>query len=588
METLFSILFAILGLGIIVFIHELGHYFVARKEGMRVEAFSIGFGKPIVTWMRGDVKWMICILPFGGYVKIAGMSRENQLDPHEIPDGFYGKRPIQRIRVAFAGPFVNIVFSFLLFTALWLMGGREKSFSEVTHRIGLLDQESELYQLGVRPGDWILRYGDSSFQGFKDLLVSSLMKKESIHIEGDKIDPVTGEKHFFDYDLKSYPLPFASKLKMQTIGVLSPASYLYVTKLPSESIKASGIECNDRIVWASGERVYSVQQLSMLVNENTAWLTIDRKGSKIQQKVPRLRIEDLRLTSYEKAEIGDWQYEEKIKGKLQELYFIPYALSPSKVVERKLEIVDPDVQKKAMSYPSLEEGDRILAIDGIPITSSYQFLAEIQTPKTLLIVERNGVMKPLSSQDADAKMDNYSFEDLQSLVRGIGSEEVVSQKKQLHLLSSIPATFQGDRLILGVGLTDQKVIYNPGPIQLFKTALLETWKTLSALFSGNLNPKYMSGPVGIVQVVHQSWMVGFKEAIFWLGLISLNLGVVNLLPIPVLDGGHIVISSIEMIRKKPFSAKFLERLIIPFVGLMIFFFIYITFQDITRLLGKWL
>ena len=56
---------------------------------------------------------MICILPFGGYVKIAGMSRENQLDPHEIPDGFYGKRPIQRIRVAFAGPFVNIVFSFL-------------------------------------------------------------------------------------------------------------------------------------------------------------------------------------------------------------------------------------------------------------------------------------------------------------------------------------------------------------------------------------------------------------------------------------------------------------------------------------------
>jgi len=66
-ESFFYIFLAILGLGVLVFIHELGHYIVARREGMRVEAFSIGFGKPIFTWMRDGVKWMICILPFGGY-----------------------------------------------------------------------------------------------------------------------------------------------------------------------------------------------------------------------------------------------------------------------------------------------------------------------------------------------------------------------------------------------------------------------------------------------------------------------------------------------------------------------------------------
>jgi regulator of sigma E protease len=99
-ESFLYVLLAILGLGFLVFIHELGHFIMARRQGMKVEAFSIGFGKPIYSWEKNGVKWMIGILPFGGYVKIAGMSREGNLEPYEIPDGFYGKRPWQRIKVA--------------------------------------------------------------------------------------------------------------------------------------------------------------------------------------------------------------------------------------------------------------------------------------------------------------------------------------------------------------------------------------------------------------------------------------------------------------------------------------------------------
>ena len=85
---------------------------VARRQGMRVEAFAIGFGKPIFTWERDGVKWHICMLPFGGYVKIAGMQKEGNREPSEIPDGFYGKRPGQRIKVALAGPLVTSFFLF--------------------------------------------------------------------------------------------------------------------------------------------------------------------------------------------------------------------------------------------------------------------------------------------------------------------------------------------------------------------------------------------------------------------------------------------------------------------------------------------
>src|SRR5580693_8001939 len=98
--SILYMLLALLALGFLIFIHELGHYFVARREGMTVEVFSIGFGKPILTWEHKGVKWQFCWLPFGGFVRIAGMEKRGSLEPYQIPDGFYGKKPGARIRVA--------------------------------------------------------------------------------------------------------------------------------------------------------------------------------------------------------------------------------------------------------------------------------------------------------------------------------------------------------------------------------------------------------------------------------------------------------------------------------------------------------
>ena len=93
----------------------------------------------------------------------------------------------------------------------------------------------------------------------------------------------------------------------------------------------------------------------------------------------------------------------------------------------------------------------------------------------------------------------------------------------------------------------------------------------------------MAGPIGIVQLIHQSWEAGVKEALFWMGVISLNLGVINLLPIPVLDGGHIFFSLYEAVTKRRISGKTMERLVIPFVGPLVAFFLFITFHDLARL-----
>ena len=142
---------------------------------------------------------------------------------------------------------------------------------------------------------------------------------------------------------------------------------------------------------------------------------------------------------------------------------------------------------------------------------------------------------------------------------------------------------QQRRLALGVVLEDRKVAYNPNPFVLFRDVIREVYRTLVALVMGYVSPKYMSGPIGIIQVMQVSWTESFKEALFWLGMISLNLGILNLLPIPVLDGGHICFSLWEATTGRPLKAKTMERWVIPFVVLLIAFFIYVTYHDVMRL-----
>lgn len=633
-ENIFSLILAIFGLGFLVFIHELGHFWMARREGMKIEAFSIGFGKPIVSWIKNGVRWQISWIPFGGFVKIAGMQKERGVEPHEIVGGFFSKTPWQRIKVAFMGPLVNIIFGILLFGVLWLSGGRERTFGEYTHRIGWIDPQSALYSKGVRPGDVIVAYDGKSFDGMRDLMIASVMKNSQNRIQGYKIDPFSGQRKNFDYTLNNY----APSGQEKTIGVFSPATYLiyrgqgdYLT--PEAPLAASGIQSGDRVLWADGEILYSRPHLKHAVNESSAFLTVQRKGEIFHTKVPRVHLDELNMTRMQKAEMDDWQYEAGLSSRVKDLYFIPYLVSPYATVESRLDFVDEQDQKKAFGpcercawFKPLEKNDRILAIDGQRVFSSYDLLRNLQTRQVLLIVQRESFL-PISWKNADADFDrNLNVADLNAIVSTIGLEHPTTESGNLHLLrpvepkplEQIPAVYglhreqleqqrariesikdnqkrqelleqfsaQQNQLYLGADFQDRAVIYNPAPFQQFTGVLKDTWRTLSSLFSGNLSPKYMSGPVGIVQVVQFGWMQGVKEAIFWMGFISLNLGIVNLLPIPVLDGGHIVFSVFEMVTRRRISAKMMERLVLPFFGLLIAFFIYITYQDLSRLFSR--
>ena len=244
--------------------------------------------------------------------------------------------------------------------------------------------------------------------------------------------------------------------------------------------------------------------------------------------------------------------------------------------------------------------------------------------------EREG-WKKISWKDADSDFDRQiNWADMEKIARSIGTPSPITHEEQFHLLKPItPKTRSQFKLdpekqalvnaelveqkkeieaiedpekkaqalhvlesrekqyMLGLpGVQDRRVEYNPSPLTLFGNVFNEIRNTLTALVTGSLNPKWISGPLGIVQVVHDNWMVGITEALFWIGAISLNLGILNLLPIPMLDGGTILFCLFEIISGRRLSPKLMEKLIIPFAVLLIGFFIYLTYNDLIRIFGK--
>lgn len=646
-----GIVLALLALSFLIFIHELGHYFMAKMVGMRVETFSIGFGRPLYSWDYKGTKWQIGWLLFGGYVRIAGQEMNNEEDPYAQADGFFGKSPWARIKVALAGPLMNLIFAFLLFATIWSFGGREKNFSEFTPKIGWIDPKSELYAHGIRPGDEIISYGSQSFSSSKDHLYAPMTASDELLVHGNRVNYATGTKKPFSLKVKVYPHPGAIEKGIVTAGILQPANYIIYDKSPGgrenplpqgSPLEGSGIHYGDRIFSVDGEIVFSAQELNKVLNDNRVFLIIEREGNFLTKRVPLVELDELRLDPQIRDEYTDWQYEAGLaQVKPKNLKIIPYNLTSGLVVEGPLRFIDRDKEEEAFpeyAFSDLEEPlqihDKIIAVQGEKIAFAPDFLKMIQTKIVNVIVQReSSIAKSVDWKSADADFErSVDSLDQKDIIDSMASQSPKTQSGTLLLLPPITPKKRSEytlsdeakeqynndmrdaiaalekiedpekraaaynllqnrenQLLLGLsGIQDKRINYNPNPFEMFSSILSEIYRTLYALLTGTLNPKWMSGPIGIVQVMNEGYKMGAMEALYWVAFISLNLGVINLLPIPVLDGGTIVICLYEILSGKRMKPKTLEKLIVPFMVLLIIFFVFLTYNDITRLFRNFL
>jgi regulator of sigma E protease len=628
--NIFYLLLAIFGLGFLVFVHELGHYLVARRVKMKVEVFSIGFGPTLYQWTFHDVQWKLCAFPFGGYVKIAEMEKQHPTDgfPPENSKSFYKNTPINRIKVAFAGPLSNIIFAFLAFSTIWISGGQKKPFQQHTNIIGYIDPQSALYAAGIRAGDEIVSVNNRPTHGYKDLFSSLLMKKESVRIDGNIVNYFLKKKEAFSITIPIYK---NSVIDEDPLGIF-PAQYLMFKDISSTNapIANSGIKKNDRIVWVNGHLIFSQPQLSSILNDPKILLTIKRGDKQFLTQVPQVKISYLRLQPHQKDDMEDWKHAAGIQSKITQLYFIPYEINHCGYIEKSLSFMNDNIEEvlPSMQFRNpfsllLRPKDQIVAVNGTPVTNAIEFLAAVQKQQAVVIVQRKNKQAIASWKNSDELFEqSFDISPLKTITATIGTRNTIYQNEGLILLPTITLKSYGElnlntenslrearikkqineitnpqqkeqqlrllekrksQLLLGAQLQDQLISFNPKPTNLFSFAFNQTWQPLVGLFSGSLHPKHLSSPIGIIQILQQSWSSSCKDAIFWLGFISLNLAILNLLPLPILDGGLILFAIIETITKKPIKPKVMEKIILPFIGLLVLLFVYVSYQDIVRL-----
>jgi len=461
LEILISVIALLITLGILVTIHEFGHFWVARRCGVKVLKFSIGFGKAVKTWVGKDgVEYVIAPIPLGGYVKMLGqedttVTDTNGLSASQRECSFACKPLWQKTAIVAAGPVANFLLAIFVF---WLIN---------------------------------ISYG-----------VSGIAPVVSNVIEGSIADAA---------------------------GLQAGDEIL-------------AVDDKETIIW----RQVTLQLLARLGETGEITLTVDPADSS--------RTRDIQVP------INGWMAAETAPNPVGNLGIIQFEIPAD---------IAGIVPGGAAEAADLREGDKIISVDGRPIRGWTHWVEVIRaSPELMLnvVVQRGGTNIELLMTPETATLDDGSV---------IGSIGAFVQETTLAEL--LPPEMQ------------RQVNYNV--LSAIQPAMLETWNksifvlnSLKKMVVGLISVKNINGPITIAQVAGETATYGLEVYLGFLALLSISLGVMNLLPIPVLDGGHLLYYAIEAVIRRPVPERIqafgLQLGLLLISGIMVL----AIYNDVNRLL----
>ncbi|MFO1008087.1 MAG: RIP metalloprotease RseP [Planctomycetaceae bacterium] len=624
LASILNILTAAIGLGLVIFVHELGHFAVAKWCGVYVERFSIGFGP--MLWCRkwGETEYALSAVPFGGYVKMRG---QDDIDPGQMTDeqvaadprSYTSKSVPQRMAIISAGVIMNLITGWMFFCLAFRLG-----VEEVETQVGDVVVGMPAWTYGIRPGDTIQKINGRKTREFSDIVRGVALSSGRLVID---LHRPSGETYTITMDPDK--AGDRRRLGIDSISSLKVHDKALQSASPGTPADKADFKAGDQITEINGVPVKNWLEVVPILYEKrseTLDLTVVRKPPKDQPdaspstihiKLPPapvktlgLRLELGKITAIRndspaaRAQIKVGDRLVKVDGNDVGLnvdpqhlpqFFYEHRNQPIKVVvQRDVPGGEPETHELTVTADDTLPGSEPPFNPGSPMSIpglglAFQFLPTILSvdeggPAAKAGIKQGMVLagvkflkrtgeKPdmLGLKDAvipiDVKNKDGSWAYALWLLQNVDSRDIAIMVKddanavpREVALTPVPDGDQFQPTLRGLDLSSQTRIRKAenfgvaSEIGARKTldSITEVYLTIRSLVRGDMSYKNLHGPLGIAKFAYIMADQGPALFLLFLGAISMNLAVINFLPIPVLDGGHMVFLLYEGVTgKKP-------------------------------------
>jgi len=500
----------------LVVFHEFGHFLFAKIFGVKAEIFSVGFGPKLWSRQMGETEFRVSAIPLGGYVKLLGEDRESEISAADLNRSLHRQKPWKRFLIFFGGPLFNFILAIFIFMAVLAIG--EPQIASV---VGRVVQGSYAEKVGFRSGDRILEIDGKPVKKFEEVLIAlndhPNQSLDFLVMHPDVVQPV---------HLKVTP---SSQSGFSIYGESTPVGEI------------EGLFCSPRSPTAG------------VSNSNS---TAARGGLSIGDKI--LKLDQIPIETWEqlealygklKAQTAFTLQFQNSKGKVSELPLVKplHALGLEKdfgIFSSEM-FVEKAVSRSPAEQAGLRAGDRLIGIGNLDVHGFFELKDAVQRSG-----EKDGKVKVRWERDGKI----YHAEVIPTATAG---RDPLLNKTVQYTVGIVPMLFYAEPV------TFIEKIWNPFTLVRVATERMVTfsWRNLVSMkkmVTGDVSVGTLGGPLMIGKIAGESLARGLTVFLTNMAIFSIGLGVLNILPVPVLDGGHLMLLGVESIRGKPLSLKQME------------------------------
>ena len=541
-------------IGALVFFHELGHFLVAKACKVKVITFSLGFGPTLFSFQKGETDYRIAAIPLGGYVKMLGELPGVEIPEDERSRALSAKPLLQRIAVVSAGPLFNFILAFVVYYCMFL---GHQTFLDT--KLGIVSEGDPAWRAGIRPGDKIVQVNGQDVHVWGDLREHIATRPgESIEVgylrEGkfyatQVLPEVREERNIFNEQENRGRIGISLQFLKPIIAVVD---------LNSPAAKA-GLRTDDLILKVGETPVEAWHELRKVIQalpqDQALTVVVKRQNKELTFSVtPQETTLELTPNLFSSGD-ASWGYTGIVSK------------------DTLIKEVEPDTPA---AQAGLEVGDRLVGITMKNQDGTF-------TDRSIGVW---GIDLSVF-HGADARNDfvlqvQRGAEVFSRSLRLVAKEEVdeLKNKRTRYVFGAT-----NDYSVMG-SYTFERVV---GPIEAIGTAFDQVVDDttliglgIAKLIQGSVPMDSMGGPIMLFVFAGKSAEHGMTAFFKMLAVISVNLGLFNLLPIPVLDGGHLVLFAFEGIRRKPPSIRFREITNMVGMAILLLLMVLVFSNDIVR------